>query len=85
MSPGGVVQPWEVLEVDLTSIGTTSFEKNEYLMVVVDKASKFALGLPLSLTQVDGIARQLLQPCLRFGVPRFVLCKGGVQVSATVI
>ena len=40
------VEPWEVLEVDLLRIGTTSLAGNKYILLAVDKASKFPFAFP---------------------------------------
>ena len=41
--PGRTVEPWETLEVDILSMGTTSRIGNKYILLVVDRASRFRL------------------------------------------
>ena len=85
MLAGRAIQPWDVLEMDLMSLGVKSLSNNEYLLLVVDKASRFPFGFPLSSKQADGVARQLLQLCLTFGVPKAIRCDGGKEFDAVVI
>ena len=45
--PGRTVEPWETLEVDILSMGTTSRTGNKYIMLLVDRASRFPFAFPL--------------------------------------
>ena len=85
MLPDRALQPWDVLEMDFMSLGVKSLTNNEYLLLVVDKASRFPFAFPLPSKQADGVARQLLQLCLTFGVPKAIRCDGGKEFNAIVI
>ena len=39
--PGRAVEPWETVEVDIFSMGTTSRAGNKYVLLVVDRTSRF--------------------------------------------
>ena len=47
MLPARLLEPWEVLEVDLQFFPNTSEAGNVYLLLVVDKASKFLFAYAL--------------------------------------
>ena len=66
-----IPEPWEVLEVDLQKIPNTSEAENEYLLLVVDGASRSPIRLP-TLKEAHGVARLLLDTCLTLGVPPFI-------------
>ena len=66
------LEPWEVLKVDLLRITNTSETDKEYLLLVVDKASRFPFAHPLPSKEDRGVARLLLDLCLTFIVPSFV-------------
>ena len=85
MLPGRAISPWEVLEVDLMRAGTVSNTGNKYLLLVVDKASKFPFAYPLPVKQAEGVARHLMQLCLTFGVPKAIRCDGGGEFEARCI
>ena len=85
MLPARFLEPWEVLEVDLQRFPNTSEAGNEYLLLVVDKASKFLFGYPLPSKEAHGVARILLDLCLTFGAPSFTMADGGGEFTAAVI
>ena len=85
MLPERAIEPWEVMEIDLMSVGTESLSGNRYLLLVVDKASKFPFAFPLPSKQAEEVARHLLQLCLTFGVPRVVRSDGGGEFEARCI
>ena len=60
MLRGRALEPWDILEMDLLSLGVKSLDKNEYLLQVADKASRFPFAFPLPSKQADGVAWQLL-------------------------
>ena len=45
--PGRAVEPWETLEVDIFSMETTSRAGNKYVLLVVDRTSRFPFVLSL--------------------------------------
>ena len=85
MLPGRAIEPWEVLEVDLMRIGTQSLAGNKYLLLVVDKASKFPFAFPLPSKQAEGVARHLMQLCLTLGIPKMIRYDGGGEFDARCI
>ena len=85
MLPARFLEPWEVLEVDLQRIPNTSEAGNEYLLLVVDKASRFLFAYPLPSKEALGVARLLLDLCLTFGVPSFIRADGGGEFTAPVM
>ena len=58
---------------------------NGYLLLVVDKASRFLFEYPLPSIEAQGVARLLLDLCLTFGVPSFIRTDGGREFTATVV
>ena len=77
MLPARFLEPSEVLEVDLQKVPNTSEAGNEYLLLGIDKASKFPFAYPLPSKEAHGVARLLLDLCLTFGVPSFIRADGG--------
>ena len=47
MMPARFLRPWEVLEMDIQDLKHESQDGNRYLLVVVDRASKFLFAYPL--------------------------------------
>ena len=85
MLPARFLEPWEVLEVDLQKFPNTSDAGNEYLLLVVDRASRFPFAYPLPSKEAHGVARLLLDLCLTFGVPSFIRADGGGEFTAAVV
>ena len=85
MFPGRAIEPWEVMEMDVMSVGTESLGRNKYLLLVVDKASKYSFAFPLHSKQAEGVARHLLQLCLTLGVPQVIGSDGGGEFEASCI
>ena len=83
--PARAVEHWEVIEIDLLRIGGTSLSGNDYMLLAVDKASKFPFAFPLSSKKAEGVARHLLQLCLTFGVPRVIRSDGGREFEYDVV
>ena len=79
------LEPWEVLEVDLRRIPNTSEAGNEYLLLAVDKTSRFLFAYPLTSKEAHRVARLLLDLCLTFEVPSFVRADGGDEFMSTVM
>ena len=69
MLPSRFLEPLEVLEVDLQKFPNTSEARNEYLLLVVDKSSKFPFAYPLPSKKAHGVAHLLLDRCLTSGMP----------------
>ena len=85
MLPARYLEPWEVLEVDFLRIPNTSETGSEYLLLIVDKASRFLIAHLLASKEVQQIARILLDLCLTFGAPSFIRADGGGTITATIM
>lgn len=72
MLSGQAIQPCDVLEMDWMSLDIESLENNEYLLLMVDKASRFPFSFLLPPKHADGTVRELLQLCLTFGVSKSI-------------
>ena len=83
--PATFLEPWEVLQVDLQKFPNTAEAGNKYLLLVVDKASKFPFAYPLPSKEAHGVARLLLDLCLTFGVSWFIRADGGGELTAAVM
>lgn len=85
MIPARLLQPWEVLEMDIQDMKVTSDTGNRYLLVVVDRASKFLAAFPLPTKQAIGVSRKLLELLLIFGLPLSIRCDPGGEFTAEVM
>ena len=74
-----------MLEVDLEKFPNKSEAGNEYLLLAVDKASKFPFAYPLPSKEAHGVAPLLVDLCLTFGVPSFIRADGGGEFTAAVM
>ena len=52
---------------------------------MVDNASTFLFAYPLPSKEAQGVARILLDLCLTFGVPSFIMADGRGEFTAAVI
>ena len=85
MMPARLLQPWEVLEIDIQDMKVTSDKNNRYLLVVVDRASKFLAAFPLPSKEAIGVSRKLLDLILMFGLPLSIRCDPGGEFTAEVM
>ncbi|CAB1096027.1 unnamed protein product [Ectocarpus sp. CCAP 1310/34] len=85
MMPGRPLEPWNELQMDILKIDKPSLTGNNYILLVVDRASKFPFGFPLETKQAVGAARVLVELCPTFGVPRTIHCDGGSGFGAEVV
>ena len=85
MTPGRPLDPWEELQMDILQIDVPSRVGNRYVLLVVDRASKFPFGFALPSKQAEGVARVLLELCLTFGVPKTISCDGGGEFGSRVV
>ena len=83
--PGRAVEPWETLEVDILSMGTTSWTGNKHILLVVDRASRFPFAFPLRSKGTKEVARTLANLCLTFGVPRNFRSDGGGEFRSEIL
>ena len=82
---GRAVEPWETLEVDILSMGTTSRTGNKHILLVVDRASRFPFAVPLPSKGTKKVARILANLCLAFGVPRNIRSDGGGEFRSEIL
>ena len=83
--PARVIEPWEVLEIDLLRIGTTSLAGNEYILLAADNASKFPFAFPIPTKKAEGVAQHILQLCLTLSIPRVLHSDGGREFNCDVV
>lgn len=84
MLPARFLQPWEVLEMDIPDMKVTSDGGNRYLLVVVDRGTKFLAAFPLPSKAAEGVSRKLLELLLIFGLPLSIRCDPGGEFIAEV-
>lgn len=53
----------------LVRVALPSLTHKEHSLLAIDKASKFPFAFAIALKIADGVARELRQLCLTFGVP----------------
>ena len=85
MLPARFLRPMEVLEIDIQDMKVTSASNNRYLLVVVDRATKFLLAYPLPTKEALGVSRKLLELLLLFGLPLSIRCDPGSEFIAEVM
>ena len=85
MLPARFLKPWEVLEMDIQDLHQVSSAGNRYLLVVVDRASKFLFGYPLQTKGALEVSHKLLELMLTFGVPLSLRSDTGGEFTATVV
>ena len=85
MTLGRPLEPWAELQMDILRIDTASKSGNNYVLLVVDRATKFPFAFPLPSKQAEGVARVMTELCLMFGVPDVVSCDGGGEFGALVV
>lgn len=56
---GRAIQAWEVMKNDMMTVGVKSLSVEKYLLLAVDKASRFPVAYPLPSKQVEDVARHL--------------------------
>ena len=85
MLPARFLHPWEVLEMDIQDMKVTSSQGNRYLLVVVDRATKFLSAAPLPTKEALGVSKKLLELLLNFGLPLSIRCDPGSENTAEVM
>ena len=68
MMPARLLQPCEGLQMDIQDMKVKSDKGNQYLLVVVDRGSKFLAAFPLPARDALSVSRKLLGLLLTFGV-----------------
>ena len=79
------LRPWEVLEMDIHDMGEKSGTGNEYLLVIVDKASKFLFAYSLPTKADSNVAKKVLNFILTFGVTLSLHRDPGTEFTADVV
>ncbi|CAB1106551.1 unnamed protein product [Ectocarpus sp. CCAP 1310/34] len=77
MLPARFLRPWDVLELDILDMKTVANSGSRYLLVGVDRATKFLFGFPLKTKERVGVSRKLLGLLLIFGLPTSIRCDPG--------
>jgi len=85
MMPARLLQPWEVLQMDIQDMKVRSEKGNQYLLVVVDRASKFLAAFPLPRKDALGVSNKLLELLLTFGLPLSIRADMGSENTASVM
>ena len=85
MMPARLLQPWEVVQMDIQDMKVTSDKGNRYLLVVVDRASKFLAAFPLPTKDALSVSRKLLGLLLTFGLPFSIRTDMGSENVARVM
>ena len=85
MMPAWLLCPWEVLEMDLQEMKKVSSAGRRYLLVVVDRASRFLFAYPLEFKGSVGVARKLLELMPKLGVPMSTRSDAGGEFTAKVV
>lgn len=71
--------------MDILKFDVPSQSGHVYVLLVVDRASKFPFGFPLANKQAINVARKLLDLFLTLGVPLCISCDGGREFTADVV
>lgn len=80
--PARFLRPWEVLEMDIQGLKQESRAGNRYLLVVVERASRFLFVYPLPSKGALGVSRKLSELMLTFGVPLSIQSDAGGGVHS---
>ena len=81
MFPARFLRPWDVLEADVLDMHEKSESDNRYLLLVINRASKFVFAFPLKTKEAEGIALKLLELVTLFGVPRAIRSDLGSELK----
>lgn len=84
MMPARLLQPWEVLQMDISDMKVKSLKGNQYLLVIVDRASKYLIAYPLPTKEALGVSRRLLEVLTTFGLPLAIRTDPGSENIAQV-
>ena len=63
-------------------MGARSEAGNKYLLVEVDRASKFSFAYPLPRNTAENVAKKLLDLLLTFGIPFSLRSDPGTEFTA---
>ena len=71
--------------MDIHDMGARSEAGNKYLLIIVDRASKFLFAYPLPNKTVENVAKKLLELLLIFGIPLSLPSDPGTEFTAKVV
>ena len=71
--------------MDIHNMGARSEAGNKYLLVAVDRASKFLFAYPLPNKTAENVAKKLLELLLTFGTPLSLRSDPGTEFTAEVV
>eukprot|EP00752_Nemacystus_decipiens_P016023 g14325.t1 len=87
-SETAVIPGWDVLEIDIVDMKVETPTGNRYILVVVDRATKFLFGFPLPTKETVGVSRkllELLELLLIFGLPLSIRCDPGTENTSEIM
>eukprot|EP00752_Nemacystus_decipiens_P012408 g10995.t1 len=85
MLPARFLKGWDVLKVDMVDMKVETPTGNRYILVVVDRATKFLFGFPLPTKETIGVSRKLLELLLIFGLPLSIRCDPGTENTSEIM
>ena len=71
--------------MDILDMKVVSNTGNRYLLVVVDRATKFLSASPLPTKESVGVSKKLLELNLIFGLPLSIRCDPGTEFTSEVM
>ena len=72
-------KPWERLSIDIVDPKPMTLSKNQYLLTVVDKFSRFPFAFPLRNITSSSVIKCLLTVFAIFGTPGFIYSDRGTE------
>ena len=82
MMTARLLRPREIFEMDIPDLKQDSQDRNRYLLIVVDGASKFLFPYPLPSKDAVGVSRKRLELFLTFEVPLSIRKDAGGEFIA---
>ena len=71
--------------MNIPYMGARSEAGNKYLLVIMDRASKFLFAYPLPNKTAENVAKKLLELPLTFGIPLSLHSDPGTEFTAKVV
>ena len=84
MLPARFLKFWDVLKIDIQDMGATPKAGDKYLLVVVDRASKFLFAHSIPNKTAENVAKTLLEFLLIFGIPLSLRNDPGTELTADI-
>ncbi|CAM9973671.1 unnamed protein product [Choristocarpus tenellus] len=85
MLPAKFLEPWDILEMDLQDVGHISTKGKKYMLIVIDRASRFPFAFPMASKDATGVATNVLELCLTFGIPLSIRSDAGGDFTGDVM